>query len=140
MQNVSSYCCSGQSNLSCRSISKKIKIKTHGTTILPDVLYEWETWSLILREEHNADGSIALFWEVTELHIPLLWNVTERHILFFSDDTQAHSLLLGCDAASYSVLGYGAASHSVLLGYDVASHSALVCDVASYSVLQPDAA
>jgi len=99
------YCCSGQRNLSCRSISKNIKIKTRRTLILPVVLYEWETWSLILKEEHSVDRSTALFWDVTERHILLFWNVMERHILFFLDDSQAHSLLLGCDAASYSVLG-----------------------------------
>lgn len=80
---------------------------------MPVVLYEWETLSLILREELNADGSITLFCDVTERHIPLFWNVTKPHILFFSDDSQAHSLLLGCDAASYSVLVYDVASYSV---------------------------
>lgn len=94
------YCCSGQRNLSCHSSSRNVKIKTYRTIIVPD---EWETWSVILREEHSADRSIAVFWGVTERHILLLWIVTERHILF-SDDPQAHSLLLGCDAASYSVL------------------------------------
>jgi len=117
-------CCSGQRNLSCRSSSRNVKIKTHRTIILPVVLYEWETWSVVLREEHSADGSIAVFWDVTERHILLLWHVTERHILL-SDDSQAHSLLLGCGTASCSVLGYDVASHYIL-GYDIASHSARI--------------
>jgi len=98
------YCCSGQRNLSCRSTSTNVKIITNRTKILPVVLYEWETWSVILREEHSADKSIAVFWDVTERHILLLWNVTGRHIMF-SDDSQTHSFLLGCDAASCSILG-----------------------------------
>ena len=34
-------------------LSEYIKIKIHRTVILPAVLYECETWSLTLREEHN---------------------------------------------------------------------------------------
>jgi hypothetical protein len=32
---------------------KKVEVKIHRTIILPVVLYGWETWSLILREEHR---------------------------------------------------------------------------------------
>ena len=34
-------------------LSKKLKVKTYKTIILPVVLYGCETWSLTLREEHR---------------------------------------------------------------------------------------
>jgi hypothetical protein len=34
-------------------LSKNIKINIHRTIILPVVLYGYETWSLIIREEHR---------------------------------------------------------------------------------------
>jgi hypothetical protein len=34
-------------------LSKKLKIRIYKTTILPEVLYGCETWSLTLREEHR---------------------------------------------------------------------------------------
>ena len=39
--------------LSSRLISKKLKVKTYKTIILPIVLYGCETWSFTLREEHR---------------------------------------------------------------------------------------
>jgi hypothetical protein len=36
-----------------RLLSKNVKVKTYKTIILPFVLYECETWSLTLREEHR---------------------------------------------------------------------------------------
>ena len=39
--------------LSSRLISKKLKVKTYKTIILPVVLYGCETWSLTLKEEHR---------------------------------------------------------------------------------------
>ena len=36
-----------------RLLSKKLKVKTYETIILPVVLYGCETWSLTLREEHR---------------------------------------------------------------------------------------
>jgi hypothetical protein len=36
-----------------RLLSKKIKVKIYKIIILPVVLYECETWSLISREEHT---------------------------------------------------------------------------------------
>ena len=39
--------------LSSRLLSKKLKVKTHKTIILPVALYGCETWSLTLREEHR---------------------------------------------------------------------------------------
>ena len=39
--------------LSSRLISKKLKVNTHKTTILPVLLYGCETLSLTLREEHR---------------------------------------------------------------------------------------
>ena len=39
--------------LSSHLLSKKLKVKTHKTIILPVVLYGCETWSLTLREEHR---------------------------------------------------------------------------------------
>ena len=39
--------------LSSRLLSKKLKVKTYKTIILPVVLYGCETWSLTLREEHR---------------------------------------------------------------------------------------
>ena len=38
--------------LSSRLLSKKLKVKTYKTIILPVVLYGCETWSHTLREEH----------------------------------------------------------------------------------------
>jgi hypothetical protein len=42
-----------QNLLSYRVISKNLMIKIYKTVILPVVLYECETWSLTLREEHR---------------------------------------------------------------------------------------
>jgi hypothetical protein len=42
-----------QNLLSSRLLSKNLKIKIYKTIILPVVLYECETWSLILREERR---------------------------------------------------------------------------------------
>jgi hypothetical protein len=42
-----------QSLLSSRLLSKDLKIRIYKTIILPVVLYECETWSLTLREEHR---------------------------------------------------------------------------------------
>jgi hypothetical protein len=42
-----------QNILSSRLISKNLKIKIYKTVILPFVLYGFESWSLILREEHR---------------------------------------------------------------------------------------
>jgi hypothetical protein len=39
--------------LSSRLLSKNTKIRIHETIILPVTLYGYETWSLILREEHR---------------------------------------------------------------------------------------
>ena len=42
-----------QNLLSSRLLSKNLKIKIYGTLILPVVLYGYEIWSLILREERK---------------------------------------------------------------------------------------
>jgi hypothetical protein len=42
-----------QNLLSSRLLSKNLKIRIYKTIILPVVLYECETWSLTLREEHR---------------------------------------------------------------------------------------
>jgi hypothetical protein len=42
-----------QSLLSSRLLYRNIKVKIYKTIILPVVLYECETWSLTLREEHR---------------------------------------------------------------------------------------
>jgi hypothetical protein len=39
--------------LSSHLLSKNLKIRIYKIIILPAVLYERETWSLILREEHR---------------------------------------------------------------------------------------
>ena len=39
--------------LSSRFLSKKLKVKTYETIILPVVMYCCETWSLTLKEEHR---------------------------------------------------------------------------------------
>ena len=39
--------------LSSRLLSKKLKVKTYKTIILPAVLYACETWSFTLREKHR---------------------------------------------------------------------------------------
>jgi hypothetical protein len=36
-----------------RLLSKNLKIKIYKTIILPAVLYEFETWSFTLKEEHR---------------------------------------------------------------------------------------
>ena len=41
--------------LSSRLLSKELKVNTYKTIILPVVLYGCETWSLTLRELHNAE-------------------------------------------------------------------------------------
>ena len=47
-------CCLSVQNLFSSSLlSKNLKIKIYGTTILPVVLYGCETWSLTLREERR---------------------------------------------------------------------------------------
>ena len=40
--------------LSSHLLSKKLKVKTYETIILPVILYGCETWSLTLREEHRS--------------------------------------------------------------------------------------
>jgi len=42
-----------QNLLSSRLLSKNLKIKIYRTIILPVVLYEYESWSLTLREERK---------------------------------------------------------------------------------------
>ena len=42
-----------QNLLSSSLLSKNLKIKIYRTIILPVALYECETWSLTLREEHR---------------------------------------------------------------------------------------
>ena len=42
-----------QNLLSCRLLSKNIKIIIYGAMILPVVLYACETWSLTLREKRR---------------------------------------------------------------------------------------
>jgi hypothetical protein len=42
-----------QSLLSSLLLSRNVKAKIYKTVILPVVLYECETWSLTLREEHK---------------------------------------------------------------------------------------
>jgi hypothetical protein len=50
------YYHSVQNLLSSRLLYKNIKIRMYRTTILPLVLYGWETWSLTLREEQRLRG------------------------------------------------------------------------------------
>jgi hypothetical protein len=42
-----------QNLLSSRLLSKNVNIRIYNSIILPMVLYEYETWSLTLREEHR---------------------------------------------------------------------------------------
>jgi hypothetical protein len=42
--------------LSSCLLSKNVKVKIYKTIILPVVMYECETWSLTLREEHRLRG------------------------------------------------------------------------------------
>ena len=46
-------CYSLEKILSSRLLSKKLKVNTYKTIILPDVLYGCETWSLTLRGEQR---------------------------------------------------------------------------------------
>jgi hypothetical protein len=50
-----------QSKIFCLLVSyqKKLKIRIYRTVILQVVLYECETWSLTLREEHR----LRVFWK-----------------------------------------------------------------------------
>jgi hypothetical protein len=41
-----------QNLLSSRLLSKDVKIKIYNALVLPVVMYEYETWSVTLREEH----------------------------------------------------------------------------------------
>jgi hypothetical protein len=54
-----------QNLLSSRLISKNLKTKIYRTVILPVVLYECETWSLTLRDEHGLgvfdNGVLKIF-------------------------------------------------------------------------------
>jgi hypothetical protein len=52
-EEVKSRLNSVQSLLSSRLLSRNVKVKMYKTIILPVVLYECETWSLALREEHR---------------------------------------------------------------------------------------
>ena len=45
-----------QNRLSSSWLSNNIKVKIHGTIILPVVLYGCETWSVILKEERRLRG------------------------------------------------------------------------------------
>jgi hypothetical protein len=45
-----------QSLLPSRLLSKNLKIRIYKMIILPVVMHECETWSLILREEHKTEG------------------------------------------------------------------------------------
>jgi hypothetical protein len=47
-----------QNLLSFHLLSKNVKIRIYKTIILPVVLYRYETWSLILREEQGAEEDI----------------------------------------------------------------------------------
>ena len=51
MGNACNY--SPEKILSSHLLSKKLKVNTYKTIILPVVLYGCETWSLTLREEHG---------------------------------------------------------------------------------------
>jgi hypothetical protein len=52
--NSGNACYHSVQNLLCsRLLSKKLKIRIYKTVILPVVVYECETWSLILREDHR---------------------------------------------------------------------------------------
>jgi len=42
-----------QNILSSNLLSKNIKIRIHGNTVLPIVLYGCETWSVIIGSEHK---------------------------------------------------------------------------------------
>jgi len=53
MESGNACCQSVQNLLSSSWLSKNIEIKIYITVILPFVLYRYETWSLILREEHR---------------------------------------------------------------------------------------
>jgi hypothetical protein len=50
---VNAWHFSFQNVLYSRLLSKSVKIRICVTIILPVVLYEYETWSLTLREEHG---------------------------------------------------------------------------------------
>jgi hypothetical protein len=52
--NSGNACCySVQSHLFSRLLSRNVKLRIYKTIILSVVLYECETWSLTLREEHR---------------------------------------------------------------------------------------
>jgi hypothetical protein len=53
LNSENAYYHSVQSLLSSRLLSRNVKVKIFKTIILPVVLYECETWSLTLREEHR---------------------------------------------------------------------------------------
>ena len=52
--NMGKACCNSlEKILSSHLLSKKLKVNTYKTIILPVVLYGCETWSFIFREEHR---------------------------------------------------------------------------------------
>jgi hypothetical protein len=51
-----------QSLLSSRLLSTNVNVKIYKTIILPVVLYGYETWSLMLREEHRLRVSEENVW------------------------------------------------------------------------------
>jgi hypothetical protein len=53
LNSVNSCYHSVQSLLSSRLLSRNVKVKEYKTVVLPVVLYGFETWSLMLREEHR---------------------------------------------------------------------------------------
>jgi hypothetical protein len=53
MNSGNTYYLSVQNLLSSRLLSKNVKVGINKFIILPLILYECETWSLILREEHK---------------------------------------------------------------------------------------
>ena len=53
LKSGNAYYHSVQNLLSCRLLSKNLKLKTYRTVIFPVVLYGYETWSLTLRKERN---------------------------------------------------------------------------------------
>jgi hypothetical protein len=62
--------------LSYRLLSKNLEIRIHRSIILPVVLCGYETWSLILREEHR----LTVFWKgvLRKLFRPKRDEVTEE--------------------------------------------------------------
>jgi hypothetical protein len=113
-----------QSLLSSRLLSRKLKVKTYKTIILPIVLYRCETWSLTLKEEHRL--RVIENWVLRRISGPKRDEVMgewrklhngKLHILYSSPDIIRQIKSRRMRWAGYVArMGHGRNVYRVLLG------------------------